>query len=109
MSYGIRISKSGIDVTQSLTDSNAKDFVLTYDKDSPKIIYAGFVATTGFPPTGSYTHNLGYVPLFFVFETDSSTSPTYFRSADVGGTATTTTIDIQLISNPYIIILQEGK
>lgn len=109
MSYGIRISKDNVDVTQELTDANAKDFVFASDKNSPKVIYSGFLESSSPFDNVTYTHNLGYIPMFFLFEVDSITSPTFYRSADVAASATTTTITGQLMQYAYLIVLQEGK
>ena len=107
--FGIHISKEGFDANTTPTETNKKDFVYLSGDDSPKVIYSGFITGTGFPASGSFTHNLGYVPLFFLFATDSTTSPTYFKSADILASATTTTIYTNLETYTYLIILQEGN
>ena len=109
--FGIRISKDGKNVLDPPTEATKKDFVFLSESNTLKVFYSGFIPTTGTPPTvsGSYTHNLGYIPLFFVFDADSPPSPTFFRAADVGGVATTTVIETQLVDNPYVIIFEEGS
>ena len=107
--FGIRVSEEDFDVKTTPTDSNKKNFVYLSSDNSPKVIYAGFITGTGFPASGSFTHNLGYVPLFFLFATDSTTSPTYFKSADILASATTTTIYTNLETYTYLVILQEGN
>jgi hypothetical protein len=109
MSQGIRISKSGVDATKVLTEANKKDFVFLSDENSPKVYYAGFLqeASPGLNMV-EYTHNLGYVPMFFLFATDSLT-PTFYRAAGSVASATTTKIEGGFMNYAYLIILKEGK
>lgn len=107
MAYGIRISKDGIDATKPLTEANKKDFVFISDSNSPKVVFSGFLEGSVF--TGvSYDHNLGYIPMFFLYSVDSVTTPTtytFVRNAH----ATTTSIAVSSIANAYLIILKEGN
>ena len=99
--YGIKISKDGFDVLDVPTEATKKNFIVLDDTQSNKVFYKGFVTA------GSYTHSLGYLPQFFVFETDSASSPTWFRPAL---NARSTTTQIVNIPNPsYIIIFYEGS
>lgn len=99
----IRISKPGIDVKQTVTETNKKDFILLSLTELHKMRYAGFV--TG----GTYTHNLNRIPVFFAWQVDSVTTPTKFRLlvADSQPEATTTQI-INLPDPSYLIIFNEG-
>jgi len=107
--FGIRISKDGKNVLDPPTEATKKDFVFLSESNTPKVFYSGFLEEA-IPFGGvSYEHNLGYVPMFFLFEVDSVSNPTFFRSADMAGGSTTTTITGQLISYAYLIILQEGS
>lgn len=96
----ILISKPGVEVTDTITEDNKKDFVLISDVEAHKILFAGFVTA------GSYTHNLGRIPFYHVWQVDSTTSPTYFRATK----ATRDTINqIQNIPNPsYLLLFNEG-
>lgn len=107
--FGIRISKDGINANTSVTSANKKDFAFISDESSPKVYYAGFLNSGS--PFGdvTYTHNLGYYPMFFLYETDSITTPTFYRAADVVASTTTTTITGQLMQYAYLIILVEGS
>lgn len=108
MEHGIRISKDEIDARKSLTETNKKDFVFLSDSSSPKVYYAGFVQGDD-PFSGmSYTHNLGYVPIYFMFVTDSVTSPTFY-SATRNTLASTTTILETVGQYGYLMILKEGN
>jgi len=102
--YGAKVSKDGHDVTATPTEATRKNFVSIGSTDAHKIIYSGYVSAT------SYTHNLGYVPIFFAFETDSVTTPTYFKpmeNSPYGVRATTT--QITNLTNPsYLILLHRG-
>ena len=105
--FGIRISKDGVDVKTTLTDANKKDFVFLSEESSPKVYYAGFL--TGSGSGVSYSHNLGYVPMFFMFEVDSTTVPSYYRAVGSMATSTTTVIEEPFIEKAYLIILNEGN
>jgi len=105
---GIRISKEGINASNPLVETNKKDFVFLSDDNSPKVIYSGFLTAPDFFTGVSYTHDLGYVPMFFLFATDSPTSPTYYKIVNGLSFSTTTTISGMLMDYGYLIILQEG-
>ena len=107
MPYGIRISKDNIDATQGLTETNIKDFVFVSDKNSPKVIFSGFISSA--TPGVSFTHGLGRVPMFFMFSVDSVTNPTYYRAIGDSAIATTTTISNTESSKVYFVILSEGN
>ena len=107
MPYGIRISKDNIDATQGLTETNIKDFVFVSDKNSPKVIFSGFISSA--TPGVSFTHGLGRVPMFFMFSVDSVTNPTYYRAIGDSAIATTTTISNPVSSKVYFVILSEGN
>lgn len=106
--FGIRISEEGFDVNTTLTSTNTKDFIFLSDSSSPKVYYAGFLEGESELAGVSYTHNLGYVPMFFLFATDSITAPTFYRAAGSVASATTTTITGNLMQYAYLIILNEG-
>lgn len=96
----IRISKPGVDVTQTITEANKKDFVLLSLTELHKLRYADFV--TG----GSYTHNFNKIPIFHAFGVDSTSSPTEFYA---NATARATTTQITDLPDPaYLIIFNEG-
>ncbi len=107
--FGIRISKDGFDANILPTDSTKKNFVYLSEESSPKVYYAGFLEGESELVGVSYTHNLGYVPLFFLFATDSATTPTFYRAAGSNASATTTTITGNLMQYAYLIILVEGS
>lgn len=96
----IRISKPGIDVTKKITETNKKDFILLSLTELHKLRYAGFVTS------GSYTHGLGKVPIFFNWQVDSATSPTTY-TANKDARASNTAIT-NLVNPSYIIIFNEG-
>lgn len=105
--FGIRISEAGFDVNTTPTSTNKKNFVYLSDENTPKVYYAGFL-TAADPFSGmSYEHNLGYVPMFFFFLTDSATNPTYFTY--VNAVSSTTTITQSIGGYGYLIILIEGS
>lgn len=96
--YGIKIAKAGHDVNEPLTEANRKNFIIMNTVDAHKIVYAGFVTS------GSYTHGLGFPPFCDAFETDSTSSPTYFRKFNPLVSSTT----ISGIPNPsYIVVYRE--
>jgi hypothetical protein len=106
--FGIRISKDGVDAGTPLTDTNKKDFTFVSDESSPKIYYSGFVEGAD-PFSGmTYTHNLGYVPIYFMFVTDSVTNPTYYSATR--NTLASTSVILETIGQyGYLIILSEGS
>lgn len=108
MEHGIRISKDGVDAQTTLSETNKKDFVFLSDSDSPKVYYAGFIEGED-PFSGmSYTHNLGYVPIYFMFVTDSVTNPTYYSATR--NTLASTSIILETIGQyGYLMILKEGN
>lgn len=107
--FGIRISKEGFDASIAPTSSTKKNFVYLSDESSPKVYYSGFLEGESELAGVSYTHNLGYVPLFFLFATDSVTTPAFYRAAGSVASATTTTITGNLMQYAYLIILVEGS
>ncbi len=108
MAYGIRISKDGIDATKSVRETNKKDFVYISDDNSPKVHYAGFVESPD-PFAGlTYTHNLGYIPMYFMFITDSVSNPTFYSATR--NTLASTSIILETIGQyGYLVILNEGN
>lgn len=107
--FGIRISKEGKDASATLSETNKKDFVFLSDSNSPKVLFAGFIQSDDPPWTAiEYTHNLGYVPMFFLFLTDSMTNPTYFEMT-TNTVSSTTKISQYPGTYAYLIILQEGS
>lgn len=108
MAYGVRISKDGIDATKALTSTNIKDFVFLSDKDSPKVYYANFVESESVFDPIVYTHNLGYVPMFFLFMVDSTSNPTYYQ-AMLNTVSSTTAITQFPGQYAYLMILKEGS
>lgn len=106
--FGIRISKDGVDAETPLTDVNKKDFVFLSDEGSPKVYYSGFVEAPD-PFAGiTYTHNLGYIPMYFMFITDSVVNPTFY-SATRNTLASTSVILETVGMYGYLIILNEGN
>lgn len=107
MGYGIRISKDNIDANKTLTETNKKDFVFLSDTNSPKIYYSGFLEAED-PFSGmTYTHNLGYVPMYFMFVTDSVTNPTFYSATR--DTLASTSVILETIGQyGYLMILKEG-
>ena len=108
MEYGIRISKENIDAQKALTETNKKDFVFISDSNSPKVYYSGFVEGEDSLSGITYTHNLGYVPMYFMFITDSATNPTFYR-ATRDTLASTSVIHEDNGQYGYFIILKEGN
>lgn len=105
--FGIRISQEGVDVNTPLTETNKKDFVFLSDEGSPKVSYAGFVEADNEFSAITYTHNLGYVPLYFLFLVDSTSTPTYY--APVINTLASTTVITQYPGMyAYVMVLEEG-
>lgn len=99
--YGIKIAKEGFSVQAALTEATKKNYIILDSTEAHKVFHKGFVTS------GSYTHNLGYVPDFFCFETDSTSSPTYFSPVVTDVKADDT--EITGIPNPsYIVIFYEG-
>ena len=96
-----RISKEGVDVKQTITEANKKDFIVISTAEAHKLRYAGFRTT------GSYTHGLGRVPFHFAFQTDSAGSPTYYEPIN---TALASNTDITNLPNPtYLMVFNEGE
>lgn len=97
----IRISKEGVDVEQTVTETNKKDFVILDTTEADKLLFAGIVEGT------AYTHNLGYVPWFRVFTVDSATTPTEFTRKIEGIEADT--VNISGFNNPsYLMIFHRS-
>ena len=98
--YGIKIAKPGYSVTAIPSETTKKNFIVLDSADAHKMLYAGYVSAT------SYTHSLGYVPLFLVFETDSVSAPTYFKPSENSpyGAAATTTQILNIPNPSYLII-----
>jgi hypothetical protein len=108
MAYGIRISKDGVDVTKDITDTNKKDFVYISDDNSPKVYYAGFVQGPDAFSGITYTHNLGYIPMYFMFITDSVSNPTFYSATR--NTLASTSVILETIGQyGYLVILNEGN
>ena len=99
-SYGIKISKEGFNVTDVPTETTKKNFVILDTTESHKLFFKGYVASS------TYTHNLGYKPIFFAFSTDSVITPTYF-AINMAANATTTQI-LNLPTNCYLMVFYEG-
>jgi hypothetical protein len=98
--YGIKVSKPGQEVDNPVSDDTTKDFAMLDASESPKVYYRGFA--TG----GSYTHSLGSLPLFFAFEVDSTSAPTYFEYVN---DAYATTTELTDLPDPaYIIIFHDS-
>lgn len=98
--YGIKISKEGQNVFDTLTEANKKNFIILDATNSLKIVYAGFISST------SYTHDLNYVPWVLAFAVDSTTSPTYFERIHARVTST----QVLNLTNPsYIIIFHKDS
>ena len=99
----IRISKPGIDVKQTITETNKKDFILLSLTELHKLRYAGFV--TG----GTYTHNLNRIPIFHAWKVDSVSTPTKFSLSVVDPQPEASTTQILNLPDPaYLIIFNEG-
>jgi hypothetical protein len=96
----IRISKPGVDVKQTITEANKKDFILLSLTELHKMRYADFV--TG----GSYSHGLSRIPVFYCWGVDSTSSPTKF-DADKDARATSTQIT-NMPDPAYLMIFNEG-
>lgn len=98
--YGIKISKDGFDVKTTPTETTKKNYIVLDTTASHKVFYKGYVSAT------TYTHSLGYKPMFFAFEVDSVATPTYFRPKRQARTSTSA---LSNLTNPsYIIIFYEG-
>lgn len=106
--FGIRVSKEGENASVPLTEATKKDFVFLSDSNSPKVYYAGFVEAPD-PFAGiTYTHNLGYVPMYFMFVTDSITNPTFYSATR--NTLASTSIILETVGMyGYLVILNEGN
>jgi len=98
--YGIKISKDGFDVLAVPTEATKKNYIILDTTAAHKVFYKGYVTA------GSYTHDLVYKPMFFVFQVDSTSSPTFFKPYRQARSSTTQILNIP---NPsYIIIFYEG-
>lgn len=98
--YGIKISKDGFDVKAIPTEATKKNFIILDTTAAHKVFFKGFVSAT------TYTHSLGYKPMFFAFDVDSVVTPTYFRPRRQARASTSQLLNLQ---NPsYIIIFYEG-
>ena len=95
--YGAKISKAGFSAAVAPSESNKKSFIILDSVDSQKLLYAGIVAST------SYTHGLGYVPIFYVFTVNNAANPTSFVRKILGVIATTTTISG--MTNPSYLLI----
>lgn len=90
------ISKPGVEVTTA----DKKDLVILNQDDAHKLKFEGYITS------GSHTHGLGKIPVFFCFQTDSTSSPTYFRLTKAAKASTT---QITGIPNPsYLLVYREG-
>ncbi len=97
--YGAKISKLGYNASDIPTESTKRNFTILDTSEAHKVLYKGYVTS------GSYTHNLGGRPSFYVFATDSATTPTYFSPSDQAMSTTTT---IENLPNPcYLIVFHE--
>ena len=103
--FGIRVSKDGIDASTPPTDATKKNFTFVSTDKSPVVYYSGFSEEPTPGAGASYTHNLGKIPIFFIFSVDSTTSPTYYGAET--GYSTTTAIYSEA-AKIYIIILNDG-
>lgn len=98
--YGAKISKDGYSASAVPTDATKKNFIMLDTTEAHKVHHKGYVTS------GSYTHGLGIKPIFHVFTTDSTSSPTYFRPTRF---ARCNTSQITNIPNPsYIVVMNEG-
>ena len=105
--FGIRVSKEGVNVSIVPTDSTKTNYTYLSTDNNPTIYYAGFAEESSLgAEDASYVHNLGKIPIFFVFVVDSVTNPTYFRPINAYSTTTTIYTEESYI---YIIILREGS
>lgn len=93
----IRISKPGVDVEQTITETNKKDFVILDTTEADKLVYAGIVQAT------TYNHNFGYVPWFYAFTVNSASNPTTFTRKILGVRVTDSVISG--LSDPSYIML----
>lgn len=95
--YGIKIARPGKDTSST----DPKDYVILSSEENHKLLYKGWV--TG----GSYTHNLGKLPVFYVFEADGTANPTYFTRSNTNGEPGTANIT-GLPGTCYLIVFREG-
>lgn len=95
-----RISKEGVDVKQTITEANKKDFIIISSEEAHKLRYANFVTS------GSYSHGLSRVPFHFAFQADSASSPTYYEPVN----ALASPSAITGLPNPtYLMVFNEGE
>ena len=96
MTFGFKVSKSGIDV---LTNTDDKNFSFNSDENVLKIAFRGNLSVSvtyvddgfGSPigqATNSFSHNLGYVPISFAFSTDYGLQIPYFWNVGAGVSTT---------------------
>lgn len=91
----IAISKPGVEVTTA----DIKDLVILNQENAHKLSHKGYVTS------GSYTHGLGARPVFFAFQTDSISSPTYFQLTKEARASTSSILNIP---NPsYLVVFRE--
>jgi len=109
MSFGINISKEGFDAKTEPTSTNKKNYQFLSEDNSPKVYYAGFLTAPDIFTGVSYTHDLGYVPMFFLYAVDSVSTPTYYTLAGSMATASTTNIEAPFVEYGYLVILLEGN
>lgn len=94
MSFGIKVSKPGIDVNQAAD----ADLLFNTDEEMMKVYETGSFDISGAADTTIMTHNLGYVPMFIVFAEDSD-----------GDVSLVTTGSSQYVKmNNYNLILETG-
>lgn len=99
----VRISKPGVDVKQTITEENKKDFVMLSTEEAHKLRFAGMKTS------GSHTHGAGKVPFFLAFQTDSPTSPTYFEPVFYDYRPQADATSISGLPNPtYLMVFNEG-
>jgi hypothetical protein len=93
----IRISKPGVDVEEEITEENIKDFIILNTTEADKLVFAGIVKAN------AYTHNLGYVPWFRVFDMDDADSPTFFKRRILGIEADE--VEVSGFQNPSYVMI----
>lgn len=93
----IRISKEGVDVEKTITESNKKDFILLSLTELHKLRFAGVITS------GTYTHNLGRIPIFFVWNLDED-----LNYRQITYPKATTTQITGLVGTNYLMVFNEG-
>ncbi len=96
--YGIKISKPGYDVKTAAT----KDLIVFSQAESPKVFHKGWHTTS------NYTHDLGYKPLCLAFQSDSTTTPTYFYPIFPESTTTQIIFTTSGAAPVYLVVFYEG-